>query len=54
MNRIIEAESGTYTPPKVRRHNGYYGGDFSAVPFKEPDLRALLTLTRVPTGQPSR
>ena len=25
---IIEQESGTYTP-RIRRHNGYYAGDFS-------------------------
>jgi hypothetical protein len=41
MDRIIEEESGTYTPRSVHPHNGYFAGDFSAVPFKYPDLRAL-------------
>ncbi len=39
MDRIIE--SGTYTARRVHPHNGYYAGDFSTVPFKQPDLRAL-------------
>lgn len=42
MDRIIEEESGTYTPRRVHAHNGYCAGDFSAVPFKQPDLRKLL------------
>ena len=29
MDRIIEEESGTYTPRAVHSHNGYYAGDFS-------------------------
>ena len=28
MERIIEEESGTYTPRRVHPHNGYYAGDF--------------------------
>ena len=27
MDRIIEEESGTYMPPRVHPHNGYYAGD---------------------------
>ena len=46
MDRIIEEESGTYTPRVVHSHNGYYAGDFSSVPFKQPDPRTLLALTR--------
>jgi hypothetical protein len=46
MNRIVEQESGTYTPRGGHRHNGYYAGDFSSVPFNPPDLRTLRALTR--------
>ncbi|MDZ5621612.1 hypothetical protein [Nocardioides bizhenqiangii] len=46
MDRIIEEQSGTYTPRSANPHNGYYAGDFSSVPFKQPDLQLLLTLTR--------
>jgi hypothetical protein len=46
MNRIVEQESGTYTSRSTHRHNGYYAGDFSSVPFNPPDLRTLLALTR--------
>lgn len=42
MDRIIE--SGTYTDRRVHPHNGYYAGDFSSVPFKQPDLRVLLAV----------
>jgi hypothetical protein len=28
----IEIESGVYTDP-IRRHRGYYAGDFSQLPF---------------------
>ena len=54
MDRIIEEESGTYTPPRVHPHNGYYAGDFSKVPFKQPDLRPLLVLTRGVTARAYR
>ena len=47
MDRIIEFESGTYTSKDVHPHNGYYAGDFSSTPFKQPDLTALLTLSVV-------
>jgi hypothetical protein len=46
MDRIIEDESGTYTTRDSHPHDGYYAGDFSSVPFKQPDLRALIALTR--------
>ena len=54
MERIIEEESGTYTPRRVHPHNGYYAGDFSSVPFKQPDLRALLAWIPTATVQPHR
>ncbi len=54
MDRIIEEESGTYTPRVVHSHNGYCAGDFSSVPFKQPDLRTLLALTRDTAGQSFR
>ena len=52
MNRIVEEVSGTYTPRSAHPHNGYYAGDFSRVPFKQPDLRTLLTLTRDAAAPP--
>jgi len=54
MDLIIEEESGTYTPRAVHAHNGYYAGDFSSIPFKQPDLRGLLTMTRDAAGQSYR
>jgi len=42
---VIEEESGTCTG-RMHPHNGYYAGDFSSVPFKQPDLQLLLRLTR--------
>jgi hypothetical protein len=41
----IEEESGTYTGP-VRRHNGYYAGDFSRTPLRtaSSELSALAKL----------
>jgi hypothetical protein len=50
MDRIIEEESGTYAPKSVHPHNGYYAGDFSSVPFRQPDLRTLAALTQGATG----
>ncbi len=52
MDRIIEVESGTCTPNSTHPHNGYYAGDFSAVPFRQPVLRILPPLTRVATRRP--
>lgn len=40
----IEEERGTYTGP-VRRHNGYYAGDFSRTPM--PTARELAALARL-------
>ena len=54
MDRIIEEESGTSTPRSAHPHNGYYAGDFSSVPFKRPDLRQLLAVTRRATGHSPR
>lgn len=56
MDRITEDESGTYTirNSQPHPHNGYYAGDFSSVAFKQPDLRALVALTRGATRQPPR
>jgi hypothetical protein len=42
MSHIVEEESGTYVPRLLHSHNGYYAGDFSAVPFRTPDLGFLL------------
>ena len=39
----IEEESGVSTG-WVHPHNGYYAGDFSSVPFHEPDVRFLLAV----------
>jgi hypothetical protein len=44
MSHIVEEESGTFVPRRDRAHNGYYAGDFSAVPFTAPDVRLLLTV----------
>jgi hypothetical protein len=54
MDRIIEEESGTYTPRSAHPHNGYYAGDFSSIEFTQPDLRTLLALTRRTTGLSAR
>jgi hypothetical protein len=43
MSHIVEEETGTFTPRSRHAHNGYYAGDFSAVPFQAPDLRSLLS-----------
>ncbi len=40
---IIEEETGTCRG-SVHPHNGYYAGDFSSVPFREPDLHVLLAV----------
>jgi hypothetical protein len=44
MNHIIEEDSGTFLAQSTHPHNGYYAGDFSSVPFTQPDLRILLNL----------
>jgi hypothetical protein len=37
---IIEEDRGTFAR-RERRHNGYYGGDFSSMPLRSPlDLLA--------------
>jgi len=42
----IEEDRGTFTR-RERRHNGYYGGDFSSLPLRSPldllDERAVST-----------
>jgi hypothetical protein len=42
MEHIVE--SGTEVLRPVHPHNGYYAGDFSSVPFQEPDLQFLTTM----------
>ena len=32
---IIEEDRGTFAR-RERRHNGYYGGDFSSLPLRSP------------------
>lgn len=44
MEHLVEEESGTAALRPVHPHNGYYAGDFSSVPFREPDLRFLLIM----------
>jgi hypothetical protein len=44
----IEEDSGTYTGP-VRRHNGYYAGDFSGTPMRSAGELSALVKLRVPT-----
>lgn len=46
MNHIVEEESGSFVPRPHHSHNGYYAGDFSAVPFTTPDARLLLALMK--------
>ena len=41
MAHVIEEDSGTVVARAPHPHNGYYAGDFSAVPFEQPDLRWL-------------
>ena len=52
--RIIEQDHGTYAGLVTHHHNGYYAGDFSSVPFRQPDLRALVSPARGVTGQSLR
>jgi hypothetical protein len=44
MNHIVEEESGSFVPRHHHSHNGYYAGDFSAVPFTSLDVRFMLAL----------
>lgn len=44
----IEEESGTYTG-RLRRHNGYYAGDFSQTPMATAEELSALTRLRPPT-----
>jgi hypothetical protein len=44
----IEEETGTYTGP-VRRHNGYYAGDFSRTPMRTASELAALARLQLPT-----
>jgi hypothetical protein len=44
MKHIVEEESGTYVRQIRHPHNGYFAGDFSTVPFEQPDLHFLHTL----------
>jgi hypothetical protein len=44
----IEEESGTYSGP-VRRHNGYYAGDFSRTPMRTASEVSALAKLRLPT-----
>ena len=46
MNSIDEEVSGSCSPRSTHPHNGYFAGDFSSVPFRQPDLRTLLVLNR--------
>jgi hypothetical protein len=46
MNHIVEEEHGTYLTQERNTHDGYYAGDFSALPFRSPDLHVLLRLSR--------
>ena len=41
MTHLLEDASGTAVPRTPHPHNGYYPGDFSAVPFELPDLHHL-------------
>jgi hypothetical protein len=43
MSHIVEEESGTYVSRHDHAHNGYYAGDFSAVPFTVPGVRLPLS-----------
>lgn len=45
----IEEESGTYTGPRRRRHNGYYAGDFSRTPLLTASELSALAKLRPPT-----
>jgi hypothetical protein len=41
MTHTIEDDSGTVVLRPRHPHNGYYAGDFSAVPFERLDVRRL-------------
>ena len=44
----IEEESGTYTG-SLRRHNGYYAGDFTRTPVRTASERSALAPLRPST-----
>ena len=44
----IEEDSGTYTG-SVRRHNGYYAGDFTRNPMRTASELSALAKLRPPT-----
>ena len=44
----IEEDSGTYTG-SLRRHNGYYAGDFTRVPMRTASELSALAQLRPPT-----
>ena len=48
----IEEESGTYTGP-VRRHDGYYAGDFSGTPMRTAGELSALAKLRLPNFSPT-
>ena len=46
---IVEEDSGTYTGP-IRRHDGYYAGDFTRTPMCTASEISALTRLRPLTG----
>jgi hypothetical protein len=48
----IEEDSGTYTGP-LRRHSGYYAGDFTRTPMCTASTLSALTKLRPPTVRPT-
>ena len=44
----IEEDSGTYTG-SLRRHNGYYAGDFTRTPMRTANELSALARLRPPT-----
>jgi hypothetical protein len=42
MEHIVESGREILRP--AHAHNGYYAGDFSSVPFHQPDVRFLLAV----------
>jgi len=54
VSLIIEEDRGTFAK-RERRHNGYYGGDFSTLPYIGPaGLSSTRTRPRTPTSSPTR
>jgi hypothetical protein len=49
---IIEEDRGTFAK-RARRHNGYYGGDFSTLPYPSPPaFTSPPARPRRPSGSP--